>query len=394
MVTDAPSSRPTSALAALVRPTLESWAERLERLLGGRASVQRRLGRAGSSMSVEAFRFSQVVWGLTGFGVALAIGVLGPAREPGRAIPWLVVSAGAGVMAVLARDSALTRQVRLREDLILAEFPVVADLMALAVAAGEGPAAAIDRVVGSCRGALPDELGVVLAQSRTGIPLTASLDEMAQRSGLAIVSRFAEGLAVAIERGTPLVDVLAAQAADVREAAKRALIETGARKELAMMVPVVFLIMPVTPALRVLPRSRRTEPPRTMRRGGGHARRTDEDHEHDDKVATLVCRPAATPRRTRRHPGLGHDHGDDNRDRLGDLGGVPGASYVVPEQHAQRLHVTVAPVEDSTVAPKDRRRVRSEDGSAIADFALVSVVLVPLFFGILQLALIWHVGRP
>ena len=34
---------------------------------------------------------------------------------------------------------------------------------------------------------------------------------------------------------------------------------------------------------------------------------------------------------------------------------------------------------------------RSQDGSAIADFALVSVVLVPLFFGILQLALVWHV---
>jgi Flp pilus assembly protein TadG len=37
------------------------------------------------------------------------------------------------------------------------------------------------------------------------------------------------------------------------------------------------------------------------------------------------------------------------------------------------------------------RRHTGEDGSAIADFALVSVVLVPLFFGILQLALIWHV---
>ena len=34
---------------------------------------------------------------------------------------------------------------------------------------------------------------------------------------------------------------------------------------------------------------------------------------------------------------------------------------------------------------------RSQDGSAIADFALVSVVLIPLFFGILQLALIWHI---
>jgi Flp pilus assembly protein TadG len=34
---------------------------------------------------------------------------------------------------------------------------------------------------------------------------------------------------------------------------------------------------------------------------------------------------------------------------------------------------------------------RSQRGSAIVDFALVAVVLVPLFFAILQLALIWHV---
>lgn len=36
-------------------------------------------------------------------------------------------------------------------------------------------------------------------------------------------------------------------------------------------------------------------------------------------------------------------------------------------------------------------RRRTERGSAIADFVLAAVVLVPLFFGILQLALIWHV---
>ncbi|MFY9914894.1 MAG: type II secretion system F family protein, partial [Nocardioidaceae bacterium] len=104
----------------------------------------------------------------------------------------------------------------------------------------------LDRVVSGCRGALPDELAIVLAQSRTGIPITEALDQLAQRTGLSIVARFAEGLAVAIERGTPLVDVLIAQAGDVREAAKRDLIEAGARKEVAMMVPVVFVIMPVT----------------------------------------------------------------------------------------------------------------------------------------------------
>jgi tight adherence protein C len=45
---------------------------------------------------------------------------------------------------------------------------------------------------------------------------------------------------VAIERGTPLADMLRAQAADVREAGKRALLETGGRKEVSMMVPVVI----------------------------------------------------------------------------------------------------------------------------------------------------------
>ena len=34
--------------------------------------------------------------------------------------------------------------------------------------------------------------------------------------------------------------------ADAREAGRRALIESGARREVLMMVPVVFLILPVT----------------------------------------------------------------------------------------------------------------------------------------------------
>jgi len=240
------SDRPSSALDALLRPLLERAAERLERILGGRESIARRLQRAGSPLTVEGFRFSQVVWGIGGFAAGMTLGLLGPAREPGRAVPWFIVCCGAAIIAILARDSALTRAVKHREQQVLEEFPVVADLLALAVAAGEGPGAALGRILATCRGALPDEFGVVLAQSRTGVPLAAALDAMAQRSGLAVVSRFAEGFAVAIERGTPLVDVLNAQAADVREAGKRVLIETGARKEIAMMVPVVFLIMPVT----------------------------------------------------------------------------------------------------------------------------------------------------
>jgi tight adherence protein C len=167
-------------------------------------------------------------------------------RSPGRTVPLLVLCAVAFVLGVLLRENRLSAQVTERERRILAEFPTVAELMALAVGAGEGPVAALDRVVTRSRGELSADLGAVLADIRTGTPVTSALDALAARAGLPVVARFAEGMAVAIERGTPLAGVLHAQAADVREAGRRALIESGARKEILMMVPVVFLVLPVT----------------------------------------------------------------------------------------------------------------------------------------------------
>jgi tight adherence protein C len=46
---------------------------------------------------------------------------------------------------------------------------------------------------------------------------------------------------------------LRAQAVDVREASKRALLESGGKKEVAMMVPVVFFILPVTMLFTLFP---------------------------------------------------------------------------------------------------------------------------------------------
>lgn len=235
-----------SAFVAVFSPPLRAVAMRLQRVLGGHVAIRRRLERAGSALSVEEYRFSQVVWGLGGFGATLAVGLLGPAREPGSALPWLLLCVGGAAVAMMGRDLLLTRQVRRREEQMLTEFPTVVDLLTLAVAAGEGPVAALDRVARTCRGALPDELSTVLAATRAGEPVAGALDGLARRTGLPVVARFAAAFAVAIERGTPLAEVLAAQGADVREASRRQLIETGARKEVVMMVPVVFLILPVT----------------------------------------------------------------------------------------------------------------------------------------------------
>ena len=135
----------------------------------------------------------------------------------------------------------------------MAEFPTVAELLALAVAAGEGPVGALERVTTVCRGELAKELGRGLADARAGASLVQALHGIGSRTSLPALSRFVDGVAIAVERGTLLADVLRAQAVDVREAGKRALLEAGGRKEVSMMAPVVFLILPVTVLFALYP---------------------------------------------------------------------------------------------------------------------------------------------
>ena len=242
-----PRTEPSAGpVRVVLGPVLQRGADRLERILGGSASVRRRIERAGLEMSVHDFRVQQVVWGLVAFAVASALALTVSLRSPDRVAPLAILCVVAAATGVLLRENRLTAQVAAHERRVLDEMPAVAELLALSVAAGEGPVAALDRVVLRSRGAFSKDLASVLGRIRTGTPVAHALDEYAARTGLPIVARFASGIAVALERGTPLSDVLHAQAADVREARRRALIESGARREVLMMVPVVFLVLPVT----------------------------------------------------------------------------------------------------------------------------------------------------
>lgn len=241
-----PSGTPQGVGAALVAPGLRAVGASIGEWIGSAASVRRRLDRAGSALSVEDFRLRQLAWGAVGFGVAATLSLLVWLRQGSGSAGLLVASVAAGLGAAMASDQRLSAAVRRREERMLEELPAVADLLALAVAAGESPSAALRRVVQVARGDLADELTRVLGEVHTGTTMVQAFDALAARTGVAGIARFAEGLAVAIDRGTPLVDVLHAQTADVRDAARRRLMESGGRREVLMMIPVVFAILPVT----------------------------------------------------------------------------------------------------------------------------------------------------
>ena len=256
LLAGSPSTRvgPLGAAGRLAQPVLADTARLIERVLGGSRTVRRRLVAAGSERTLEDFRVEQVIWGFLGVGVGVVLAV-GLSVATGRvnliALALLIVCGFLG--GVLGRDWLLSYQVHRREERMLAEFPVVAELLALAVTAGEAPAAALERVSRLCRGELSMELEVALSQARAGASLPAALEALGERTTLESLTRFVDGVIIALERGTPLAEVLRAQAADVREAGKRALLAAGGRREIAMMVPVVFLILPITVLFALYP---------------------------------------------------------------------------------------------------------------------------------------------
>ena len=225
---------------------------RLGAALGGSEGVARRLRQAGRSEDVAAFRGRQLAWALGGLalgGILLVVIVLvGRFSAPATALP-IVTAAG----AVLTSDLLLTRAAKARMARISEELPTVLEFLALCLSAGESILDALRRVSDVGAGELTAEFRGVILTVGTGTSLGDSLNRLARRLQQPALSRSVDHLVAALDRGAPLAQVLQAQAADAREEAKRLLIEGAGRKEILMLLPLVFLILPLSILFAVFP---------------------------------------------------------------------------------------------------------------------------------------------
>ncbi|MPV49887.1 pilus assembly protein TadB [Pseudactinotalea sp. HY160] len=237
----------------VIAPVLTDIGRLLERLGSRSGSIERRLVRTGAEPNVEAFRIEQVLWAVGGLAGGLALALLVGATRGVRLVPLTVLVLLCALTGALLRDHLLTRAVRDRERAMAAEFPTVAELLALAISAGESPLAALERLAATTSGVLAAEIDRTLADVRSGRGVAEALERMAGRTDLPAIARFTDGVATAIERGTPLAEVLQSQAVDARVIGHRELMEAAGRKEVAMMIPVVFLILPITVLFALFP---------------------------------------------------------------------------------------------------------------------------------------------
>ena len=126
------------------------------------------------------------------------------------------------------------------------EFPSIVELLAILVSAGLSPSAALLRITEVSNGEFAKLLRVSISEMRHGASISAALDLMNELVRSPAIRRFNDSILIAIERGTPLAEVLNRQVEEIRQSQRTRLPEKAGKAEIALMIPVVFLILPVS----------------------------------------------------------------------------------------------------------------------------------------------------
>lgn len=160
----------------------------------------------------------------------------------------LLFATGYGIRGRIA-----ARQAARRNQELVAALPTALDLLTIAVLSGESIPEAFARVGRAIGGALGEEFGSVLASIRSGHDTVEALEGLSNRVSDPGFARLVDALSTAFARGVPVAEVLGGQADDQRNARRALLLEMGGRREIFMLIPVVFLILPVVVVFALFP---------------------------------------------------------------------------------------------------------------------------------------------
>ncbi len=204
--------------------------------------VRERLAKIGRENEYESFRIKQLIKSIIVFFLTFLF-LLVLLRS---LLPTLLLALMSSVAAYFYVDQQLTKDVRKYRAAIESQFPAIIEMLTLALSAGETPVSAMTRIAQRSHGSLANELKTVINSVRSGAPFHVALDALGRRVESVVIRRFVDALITAMLRGAPLIDVLQRHAAEARQIQRNHLMDKAGKAEISMMIPVVFLILPVS----------------------------------------------------------------------------------------------------------------------------------------------------
>lgn len=138
-------------------------------------------------------------------------------------------------------------------DSALLELPQLLDWLALATANGLSLYQSIWQLSSQAEGQVAKQLAQVCLQLDYGESLETALSQMRDRSNSAAVQEFCNRLILTTQRGTPVATQLRGLAKSTRAQLRNQLLARAGANEIKLLLPLVFLILPITVWFAVFP---------------------------------------------------------------------------------------------------------------------------------------------
>src|SRR5438874_9528209 len=227
----------------VMRPFIQNLGNRFSRSTPDKArnDLQNRLNLAGRPGNLGPSEFIAVryVAAVVLFAIGLLLGLLS-----GNPTFIAVGAAVGGILGFFGPLYWLRTKVEQRRSEIQKSLPDAMDLLTIAVEAGLGFDAAMQRVTDKFRNALSDEFATVLQETRLGRPRLEALDDMGRRTGVEDLHNFVQAVIQSEQMGVGVARILRLQSDEMRRKRRQRAQEKAAQASLKMMLPMVGCIFP------------------------------------------------------------------------------------------------------------------------------------------------------
>lgn len=149
------------------------------------------------------------------------------------------------LLFILIRRRRVTLE-RAQSQEFEAELPAQIQLLTVLISSGVSPARALALLATRSGSISSQRLSEVVVGIKAGQSVIEALDLLAERHPTLVLRRFITSLILGIERGSSLTPILIAQVKDARIASKSETLKRAGKAEIGLMIPVVFLILPVS----------------------------------------------------------------------------------------------------------------------------------------------------
>ena len=135
----------------------------------------------------------------------------------------------------------------------LMNFAEFSDLFSITLTAGQNPRAGLEKICPLISKNLSKLLNKSLEDNLYGKPLFLCLREMTSHKDAKGLKPLIQQIEIGIQRGTPLSEIAREFANEQRNKLKNLLTKQAANKEVAMLLPVVFVVLPSVLAVAMYP---------------------------------------------------------------------------------------------------------------------------------------------